>query len=374
MSRAIQAGLAFTLVAVVIATVDVLRNPTGSPVRDSLEAIRRSAAESVGSFGGTPSVRPEPVAPEKTGEASAPPSSAPRPSAPRPAAADVRRASAVRTAVASPLPVDRDLSAAKRLYERAFYEEALQALPERPRAADRDGVEFYRALSLIALGREGEAEQAFGRILVSNPSFSVSTSDVSPRVVDVFARARESVRPERVEALYTRARADLAARRYAPAIAGFTEIRDMAAAHPADSTRLAELGRLSDEFLVLATREAEAGSARVAPYLPRPADNVPGKVYTMLDATVKPPVEVSRALPPWNPPRDQAWRSFRGVVEVLVTEDGHVEEARMLERIAPFYDDALVAAALTWRFKPAMRDGAPVRFRHRIQIIIRPPA
>jgi hypothetical protein len=373
MSRAIQAGLAFTLVAVIIAVVDVMRNPSGSPIRSTLESLRQTAADNVPALSAGPaSSTAQPAAPISVTK---PPSAAP-PKTPARArvAADVRRTSAVRTPVAAPLPVNRDLSIAKGFYEKAFYEEALQALPDRPRAADRDNVELYRALSLIALGRPAEAEEAFGRILAANPSYALSATDVSPRVVAVFERARERVRPERVEALYARARADLAARRYEAAMAGFTEVQTMAAEQGAESGRLAELGRLSGEFLVLAAREAESGNPRVAPYRSSSSGDVSGRIYTMLDATVKPPVDLSRPLPPWTPPRDQAWRSFRGVIEVIVAEDGHVLEARMLERIAPFYDDALVEAAAGWRFKPALRDGAPVRFRHRIQIILRPPA
>jgi protein TonB len=93
----------------------------------------------------------------------------------------------------------------------------------------------------------------------------------------------------------------------------------------------------------------------------------------MLDRSVKAPVEIARDMPPFTPPRELAWRSFRGVIEVVVGVDGRVRQARMLERIAPFYDSVLVEAASQWRFRPALRDGVPVPFRHQIQIILRPP-
>jgi outer membrane biosynthesis protein TonB len=44
----------------------------------------------------------------------------------------------------------------------------------------------------------------------------------------------------------------------------------------------------------------------------------------------------------------------------------------MLERIATFYDAALVEAARKWRFEPARRSGVPVRFRHHIEVVLRP--
>jgi hypothetical protein len=146
------------------------------------------------------------------------------------------------------------------------------------------------------------------------------------------------------------------------------------------ATHVQELRKIAEEYRSLAEERLpdEPASSPVVTTaaeatLPEPeragADEA---IYTMLSAHVKPPVEILRRMPPWNPPSEEAWRTFRGVIEVLVSRTGEVESVRLLERIAPFYDEALAQAAWTWTFEPARLEGQPVRFRHRIQIVMRP--
>ena len=92
----------------------------------------------------------------------------------------------------------------------------------------------------------------------------------------------------------------------------------------------------------------------------------------MLDVAVIPPVELERNIPPWNPPAQLVWRSFRGVVEVVVDESGNVETSRMVESLADFYDAGLLESARSWRFKPAQRAGQPVKYRKLVEITMRP--
>jgi TonB family protein len=40
--------------------------------------------------------------------------------------------------------------------------------------------------------------------------------------------------------------------------------------------------------------------------------------------------------------------------------------------MTPVYDQAVLAAARTWRYEPATVDGVPVKFRKRVQITISP--
>ena len=64
--------------------------------------------------------------------------------------------------------------------------------------------------------------------------------------------------------------------------------------------------------------------------------------------------------------------TFRGLIEVLVDQQGRVADVRMLERIAPSHDKAVTEAAWGWTFEPARLNDQPVRFRHQIQIVLRP--
>jgi hypothetical protein len=45
-----------------------------------------------------------------------------------------------------------------------------------------------------------------------------------------------------------------------------------------------------------------------------------------------------------------------------------VESATLREPVNPLYDELLMAAARTWRYKAAVKDGKPVRFRRVIRV------
>jgi hypothetical protein len=75
-------------------------------------------------------------------------------------------------------------------------------------------------------------------------------------------------------------------------------------------------------------------------------------------------------MPEWNPPEGLAGRAYRGFIEVLVDTNGRVQDVRLLQRIAPLYDDALISAAWDWTFEPARLNGRPVLFRHLIEIVM----
>jgi len=93
------------------------------------------------------------------------------------------------------------------------------------------------------------------------------------------------------------------------------------------------------------------------------------EVYTLESEGVTEPVVIRQAVPAF-PGRVTAAKV--GVVDVVITETGAVESATMTQSIDPVYNRLVVAAAKTWQYQPARRDGAPVKFRKRIQIAISP--
>ena len=92
-------------------------------------------------------------------------------------------------------------------------------------------------------------------------------------------------------------------------------------------------------------------------------------IYTKDEADVIEPEAIRQSLPPFAG-RVVAERS--GVLEVVIDETGSVESATMIEAVDPAYNRVVLAAAKTWAYRPARRDGIPVKFKKRIQITLDP--
>jgi hypothetical protein len=260
------------------------------------------------------------------------------------------------------------------LYVAAAYEDALALLAGPAPAGTADLADKYRALCLLGLNRMPEAEDVLDGLLVRNPAFQMTPAEASPRVIGLVADVRRRVVLRELETRFTQARADYDAGRFRDAAVGFGQVV-LTATDPgvASTPRAEDLRRLSDEYRLLAGARVDTSSSiqevRSAP----DAGPAGSRVFNRLDAAVHPPVELERQMPAWSPPRDVAWRSFRGMIEILVNERGAVDDARLIERIAPFYDGPLLASARTWRFKPATLNGVPVKFRQQLDIVMRPP-
>jgi hypothetical protein len=59
-----------------------------------------------------------------------------------------------------------------------------------------------------------------------------------------------------------------------------------------------------------------------------------------------------------------------GVLFIVNDEHGGVESAIITEPLDRTYDQMVLAAARTWTYQPAMRNGAPVKYRKRIQLTL----
>ena len=55
---------------------------------------------------------------------------------------------------------------------------------------------------------------------------------------------------------------------------------------------------------------------------------------------------------------------------MTVNENGDVDHVQLISPMRRFQERMLMAAAKAWKFKPALRDGQPVRYRIRIPIIM----
>ena len=78
---------------------------------------------------------------------------------------------------------------------------------------------------------------------------------------------------------------------------------------------------------------------------------------------VTPPEPVSKPMPAYPPLAARAQVGGAVLMELLVDETGVVREVKVLRGIKPNLglDEAAVAAARKWRFKPATKNGVPVK-------------
>lgn len=274
---------------------------------------------------------------------------------------------------------DGELATARDLYASAAYEDALTLL-NRLRSADHPAgqsraIEQYRAFCLLALGRAADAERAIEAVVVAEPTYHPSDSDVSPRVRSAFTDVRRRMLPAIIQQQYAEAKARFDRKEWAAAASAFSQVltalADPDVAADAKQSPLSDLRTLAVGFEELSAKAAAPPPPPPAPVPvatppPRPA---PPRVYTAEDPSVVAPVTVKQAMPPFP---GQVMIPRTGRIELVIDENGLVESAVMTSSITSAYDTLALNASKSWRYKPATVNGAPVKFRKSVQIAIRP--
>jgi TonB family protein len=288
-----------------------------------------------------------------------------------------------------------DLTKVKALYAGASYEDALAELQSGTPSADPDQADEYAALCFLALGRSSDAEQAIERLVSRSPLTSLPEGDTSPRMLEMFQRVRTRMLPSVTRSAYQRAKEAFDAARFDAAESGFRTVVDLIGRGEGVDSSVADLKVLAQGFLQLAQLQ-RAPSAPVAAAAPPPPASTPistpakvatdsavaatevrendNRLYSSTDRDVTAPVAVERQMPVWKalpPPFNKL--SFHGRLELVISAQGAVESARIAERTTPAYDDQLLAAARRWKFRPASRDGKPVRFREDVAVVLTSP-
>jgi hypothetical protein len=275
------------------------------------------------------------------------------------------------------------LVSVKTLYASAAYEDALTAIDRLrsagPAASDSSGLEQYRAFCLLALGREAEATKALENLITADPFFAPDQNDMSPRVLTLFQGVRRRLLPTLVQQKYAMAKATYDRKEYAAAADQFTRVISLLDDPDMDqkAAGLGDLRTLAGGFLDLA-KGAVAPPKPPQPVVePAPPPPPPPPVKTMYDGSdtlVTPPVVQRQDFPPFpmspGPLINTPMRS--GVIEIVIDEAGRVERVTMRQSISPVYDATLLTAAAGWRYKPALRDGKPVKYRKLIQVTVEP--
>ncbi len=280
------------------------------------------------------------------------------------------------------------LAAARDLYASASYEDALAMLgrlnaaelpPDQGRAADQ-----YRALCLLALGKTADASLAIEAVVAAEPLYRPSDAEVSPHVRAIFSDVRKRLLPSLVQQRYALAKTAFDHKDYATASSAFGLLLalygDPDLAPAAANPPLSDLRVLIDGFHALSLQALAPPPAPEPPPAPAPAPTAApkpveapapevAKIYTAGDANVVPPTTVRQELPPFG---GIVQRPLVGAMEVVIDEGGKVVSAVMRAPTVAGYDRLAVAAAQSWRYHPAMLNGAPVKYRKIIQVALTP--
>jgi hypothetical protein len=272
---------------------------------------------------------------------------------------------------------DNPLTAARDLYASARYDEALavlNGLPADNTIADRKSIEQYRSLCLLALGRGSEAESAIAAVVTADPLFMPGEADASPRVRTAFSDVRQRLLPQIAANRYAAAKAAYDRKEYKSAEIQFRELITLLE-DPQMNGKQADMRTLAKGFLDLAAAAAapppepkKADPPLAAPVAGPPPPKVE-KIWSADDAGVVTPVALRQEVPR-VPLNVAAVARDRGLLEIVIDEQGRVMSMTIRMSVHPIYDPLLLASARDWRYKPATVNGTPVKFRKVIQITV----
>jgi len=114
-----------------------------------------------------------------------------------------------------------------------------------------------------------------------------------------------------------------------------------------------------DRLAVAAPPAAAQATAAAAPAAEATAAVVDDTIYSAQDRDVIPP-QTDEKLPG---PAISAWTTRTNEMEVIVSQTGAVERVRLVTPPQRMPDMFALSRAKVWMFKPAMKDGRPVRYR-----------
>ena len=159
-------------------------------------------------------------------------------------------AAALLTAVGS-LRADDPLRDVKQLYDTAAYEETLVALAQLDDSVFIDQVDEYRALCLLALHRDAEAERAVERLVLRHPLPLDGLNDRSPKFTALYHSVRDRLLPGLANESYRAARASFEGKDYPAAARQFGESLELLRSAEVPAA-LRDWELLAKEFRVLA--------------------------------------------------------------------------------------------------------------------------
>lgn len=280
---------------------------------------------------------------------------------------------AILVAVASAAAAQETFATAVKLYASAEYEHALKlldGLATTESATDvRQSIELYRALCFLAVGRRDDADRAIEGIIARDPLYRPS-DDLSPRMRLAFTETKRRLLPGIIRKHYTEAKTAFDQKDFVVAEGAFKRVIDAL-----DDPDLGPVAAGLADLRMLATGFRDLSVKAIPPPPPAPPPPAPVReplrIYTADDREVTPPVTLRQDVPAF--PGAVRPGGFRGVLDVVINEDGSVELATLSVPIMPAFDKMVLAASKQWRYVPATVEGKPVKFRRRISINVAAP-
>jgi hypothetical protein len=206
-----------------------------------------------------------------------------------------------------------------------------------------------RAASLIAQGQTQKAGIVFDALLLSNPLYEPDPTSLTPEALEAFRTSQRNLLPNIAQKNLDRARAALAAGDADRALSLGREVAAILDRRVAEAP--AHLREQVDEMI-------DAASAAKSQ-----ADDI---VYTAADKGVVAPRELSRQFPASGPLGVPPHRV--GTLEMIIDKDGGVEFVKLHTPLNRYHERMIVSAAKAWRYRPATRNGKPVKYRLTVRI------
>ena len=99
-------------------------------------------------------------------------------------------------------------------------------------------------------------------------------------------------------------------------------------------------------------------------------ENAPGGVYR-IGGGVSAPVPIHRKDPDYTPEASKAGLEGTVILTIVVDEEGKPRDVRVIKPLGMGLDEKAVQSVEKWRFKPAMKDGHPVKVKAQIEVNFR---
>jgi hypothetical protein len=206
-----------------------------------------------------------------------------------------------------------------------------------------------RAAALIAQGQTAEAGIVFDALLLSNPLYEPDPTSLTPEALDAFRASQRNLLPNIAQKNFDRARAALAA---------------------GDPDRALTLGKevaaILDRRLAEPPAQMRAQVDDLIEAASTAKTTLDDIVYTTNDKGVVPPRELSRQFPATTPLGVPPHRV--GTLEMIIDKEGGVEFVKLHTPLNRYHERMIVSAAKAWRYRPATRNGKPVKYRLTVRI------